>query len=93
MFKLKMTDAKLLKDMITSISILVDEATFNNLEKLTMESTLEIGGEVREDQRAPGGRELSVNKVGNVIEADLEPLNTTLRRVERFWIDQVRFRL
>lgn len=28
MFKLKMADAKLLKDMITSISILVDEATF-----------------------------------------------------------------
>jgi proliferating cell nuclear antigen len=28
MFKLKMADAKLLRDMITSISILVDEATF-----------------------------------------------------------------
>lgn len=28
MFKLKVTDAKLLRDMITSISILVDEATF-----------------------------------------------------------------
>lgn len=28
MFKLKMSDAKLLKDMVTSISILVDEATF-----------------------------------------------------------------
>ena len=28
MFKLKVADAKLLRDMITSISILVDEATF-----------------------------------------------------------------
>jgi proliferating cell nuclear antigen len=28
MFKLKVTDAKLLRDMVTSISILVDEATF-----------------------------------------------------------------
>jgi len=28
MFKLKMTDAKLLRDMVTAISILVDEATF-----------------------------------------------------------------
>jgi proliferating cell nuclear antigen len=28
MFKIKMADAKLLKDMVTSISILVDEATF-----------------------------------------------------------------
>ena len=35
----------------------------------------------------------SLGPVGNVVDADLEPLNTTLRRVERFWIDQVRFRL
>ena len=35
----------------------------------------------------------SLGPVGNVVEADLDPLNTTLRRVERFWIDQVRFRL
>jgi DNA-binding MarR family transcriptional regulator len=35
----------------------------------------------------------SLGPVGNVACADLEPLNTTLRRVERFWIDQVRFRL
>ncbi|MGF3522612.1 MAG: hypothetical protein ACQXXJ_05905, partial [Candidatus Bathyarchaeia archaeon] len=28
MFKLKVTDAKLLRDMTTAISILVDEATF-----------------------------------------------------------------
>src|SRR3984885_2455632 len=35
----------------------------------------------------------SLGPVGNVDEGNLEPLNTTLRRVERFWIDQVRFRL
>ncbi len=29
MFKLRITDAKLLRDMITVISTLVDEATFN----------------------------------------------------------------
>ena len=28
MFKLKVSEAKLLKDMVTAISILVDEATF-----------------------------------------------------------------
>ncbi|MDH7477362.1 MAG: DNA polymerase sliding clamp, partial [Candidatus Bathyarchaeota archaeon] len=28
MFKIKMADAKLLRDMVTAISILVDEATF-----------------------------------------------------------------
>ena len=29
MFKIKVADAKLLRDMISAISILVDEATFN----------------------------------------------------------------
>jgi DNA-binding MarR family transcriptional regulator len=35
----------------------------------------------------------SLQPVGNVEERDLEGLNTSLRRLERFWIDQVRFRL
>ncbi|HVZ90753.1 MAG TPA: MarR family transcriptional regulator [Rhizomicrobium sp.] len=35
----------------------------------------------------------SLEPVGNVAESDLEFVNTSLRRVERFWIDQVRFRL
>lgn len=35
----------------------------------------------------------SLEAVGNVCGADLEGLNVTLKRVERFWIDQVRFRL
>ena len=35
----------------------------------------------------------SLEAVGNVGGADLEGLNVTLKRLERFWIDQVRFRL
>ncbi len=35
----------------------------------------------------------SLGPVGNVTESNLDLLNTTLRRLERFWIDQVRFRL
>ena len=35
----------------------------------------------------------SLEAVGNVAEGDLDGLNTTLKRLERFWIDQVRFRL
>jgi hypothetical protein len=31
--------------------------------------------------------------VGNVGGDDLSGLNITLKRLERFWIDQVRFRL
>jgi hypothetical protein len=35
----------------------------------------------------------SLEAVGNVNCADLDVLNTTLRRLERFWLDQVRYRL
>src|SRR5580692_4325272 len=35
----------------------------------------------------------SLEPVGNVTLADLDGLNTSLKRLERFWIDQVRFRL
>jgi len=35
----------------------------------------------------------SLEAVGNVGGADLDGLNVTLKRLERFWIDQVRFRL
>ena len=36
---------------------------------------------------------LSLEAVGNVGGADLESSNIILKRMERFWIDQVRFRL
>jgi DNA-binding MarR family transcriptional regulator len=35
----------------------------------------------------------SLEAVGNVGGADMEGMNVTLKRLERFWIDQVRFRL
>jgi DNA-binding MarR family transcriptional regulator len=35
----------------------------------------------------------SLEPVGNVSADNLETLNVSLRRMERFWIDQVRFRL
>jgi DNA-binding MarR family transcriptional regulator len=36
---------------------------------------------------------LSLEAVGNVGTGELESVSTTLRRIERFWIDQVRFQL
>jgi DNA-binding MarR family transcriptional regulator len=35
----------------------------------------------------------SIEAVGNVGSDDFESLNTALRRLERFWMDQVRYRL
>jgi DNA-binding MarR family transcriptional regulator len=36
---------------------------------------------------------LSLQPVGEVREDDLSMINTTLRRLERFWTDQIRYRL
>ena len=36
---------------------------------------------------------VSLEAVGNVTGGDLDGMNVTLRRMERFWIDQVRFQL
>ncbi|MBS0275982.1 MAG: MarR family transcriptional regulator [Proteobacteria bacterium] len=36
---------------------------------------------------------ISLEAVGNVGGSDLESMNACLKRLERFWIDQVRFRL
>jgi DNA-binding MarR family transcriptional regulator len=36
---------------------------------------------------------VSLDAVGNISSNDLDGVNTTLKRMERFWIDQVRFRL
>jgi len=52
------------------------------------------GEAVRDTLRELFGRHLgSLEAVGNVATADLDALNASLKRVERFWIDQVRFRL
>jgi DNA-binding MarR family transcriptional regulator len=52
------------------------------------------GEDVRDTLRELFDRHLgSLEAVGNVAGADLDAMNTSLRRMERFWIDQVRFRL
>ena len=47
----------------------VDEETFNHVDSLPVESVIELEGVVRVDERAPDGRELSVDNVGGVIES------------------------
>jgi DNA-binding MarR family transcriptional regulator len=52
------------------------------------------GEAVRDMLRVLFDRHLrSLEAVGNVAGADLDGVNVSLRRVERFWIDQVRFQL
>jgi DNA-binding MarR family transcriptional regulator len=57
-------------------------------------SLTDKGREIREVVTALFERHLdSLEAVGNVTAEDFETLNTSLRRLERFWLDQVRYRL
>jgi DNA-binding MarR family transcriptional regulator len=57
-------------------------------------SLTEKGSEIRGVVTKLFDRHLeSIEAVGNVSAKDFEDLNTSLRRLERFWLDQVRYRL
>ena len=57
-------------------------------------SLTEKGNEIRDVVTKLFDRHLeSIEAVGNVNGQDFEDLNTSLRRLERFWLDQVRYRL
>ncbi len=57
-------------------------------------SLTEKGNEIRDVVTKLFDRHLeSIEAVGNVTGQDFEDLNTSLRRLERFWLDQVRYRL
>ena len=57
-------------------------------------SLTDKGLEIREAVAKLFDRHLeSIEAVGNVTVDNFEDLNTSLRRLERFWLDQVRYRL
>jgi DNA-binding MarR family transcriptional regulator len=57
-------------------------------------SLTEKGLEIRETVKRLFHRHLeSIEAVGNVNSGDLAAHNTSLKRLERFWLDQVRYRL
>jgi DNA-binding MarR family transcriptional regulator len=57
-------------------------------------SLTEKGNQIRELVANLFDRHLgSVEAVGNIGVRDFDALNATLRRLERFWLDQVRYRL
>jgi asparaginyl-tRNA synthetase len=47
----------------------VDQDTFLDVERLPLESTIELKGIVKKDIRSPGGREVSVTSIGTTFEA------------------------
>ena len=57
-------------------------------------SLTDKGGEIREVVIKLFDRHLdSIEAVGNLSSDDFGSINTSLRRLERFWLDQVRYRL
>ncbi|NHI91308.1 MAG: asparagine--tRNA ligase [Candidatus Lokiarchaeota archaeon] len=52
----------------------IGEEPFNNVKKLTIESSIEIKGIVREDKRSPGGYELNLDTINIIQEADVFPI-------------------
>ncbi|MFC1493468.1 asparagine--tRNA ligase [candidate division KSB1 bacterium] len=52
----------------------VDEATFENAEKLTQESSIIVTGKIKEEKRAPGGYELQVTKLEIIQVAEEYPI-------------------
>jgi asparaginyl-tRNA synthetase len=47
----------------------LEEDVYNRVEKLPIETAIELKGKVREDSRAPGGWEIRVNGIGTIYEA------------------------
>jgi len=60
----------------------LDEATWTSLGRLTQESTVALTGEVRADDRAPGGFEIGVQKLDIVGLADDYPIQPKEHGVE-----------
>ena len=65
----------------------IDEGTYNNVGRLPLESVVELGGVVKVDERAPNGRELSVNNVGEIIESQPDYPITRKRHGVEFLLD------
>ncbi len=63
------------------------DETFDQVERLPLESVLELGGVVNIDDRAPNGRELNVNEVGNIIESQQDFPITRKRHGVEFLLD------
>ena len=64
------------------------ETVFNSISEVTRESAVVVGGEVREDKRAPGGKEVSVKSFAIVSKADPWPITKTAVKSISFLSDK-----
>jgi asparaginyl-tRNA synthetase len=75
-----------------------DSPTWSEAEKVTIESSLTIEGTVKKDQRAPGGYEVSAEKLSVIGLADVFPISKDkseefLRDIRHLWLRSRRMNL
>ncbi len=76
---------------IVQCTVKSESKAWSESEKLTIESSLTLEGTVKEDKRAPGGYEVSVDKISIIGLADLFPITKDkseefLRDVRHLWL-------
>jgi asparaginyl-tRNA synthetase len=76
---------------VIQCTVKTDSPAWGDAEKLTIESSLSLEGMVREDKRAPGGHEVSVEKISIIGLAEGFPISKDkseefLRDVRHLWL-------
>ncbi len=64
------------------------QPAFDSISAVTKESAVQVGGEVREDKRAPGGKEIAVRSFAIVSKADVWPITRTAVKSPSFLSDK-----
>jgi asparaginyl-tRNA synthetase len=83
---------------VIQCTVKAESQAWNDAEKLTIESSLSLEGTVKQDQRAPGGYEVSVDKISVIGLAELFPITKDkseefLRDVRHLWLRSRRMNL
>jgi asparaginyl-tRNA synthetase len=83
---------------VIQCTVKAESPAWSDAEKLTIESSLSLEGTVKQDQRAPGGYEVSVDKISVIGLAELFPITKDkseefLRDVRHLWLRSRRMNL
>jgi len=83
---------------VIQCTIKADSPAWSEAEKITIESSLTIEGTVKKDQRAPGGYEVSAEKLSVIGLADVFPISKDkseefLRDIRHLWLRSRRMNL
>ncbi len=83
---------------IIQCTVKADSAAWDDAKKLTIESSLSLEGIVKQDKRAPGGFEISVNRMSIVGLAEIFPISKNkseefLRDIRHLWLRSRRMSL